>query len=162
MRLIVFYSYTNNTRGIVKAIKEKYNYDCVEIKTVAEYSDDYEKVVASEEKLVPLDYQPEIQKLDVDFSKYDEIILCTPVWWYSVASPVNTFLHTYDLTGKVIIPVATNGGWLGRTFENISKVTGCNIKKELSLTFEENRLKNIYEFEDWLNNLEEIEDNNKE
>ena len=110
-RLIIFYSYSNHTRDIVKRIKEKYN--------------------------------------------YDEIILCTPVWWYSVASPVNTFIHTYDLKGKVVIPVATNGGYLGRTFENIEKVTGCILKKSLSLKYDGDILSNLYEFEEWLNNLEE-------
>ncbi|MBQ8131922.1 MAG: NAD(P)H-dependent oxidoreductase [Bacilli bacterium] len=157
-RVIIFYSYTNNTRSIVQKIKEKYGYDSFEIKPTEEYSDDYNLVVSSEEKLVPMDYQPDIQEMDVDFSNYDEVILCTPVWWYSVASPVNTFLHNYDLKGKTIIPVATNGGWLGRTFENIEKVTGCKLEKPLSLKFDENRLVDPYEFEDWLNGLEESED----
>lgn len=154
-RIIVFYSYTGNTKDIAYKIKEKYNYDLVEIKTVEDYSEDYEAVVASEEKLVPLDYQPDIEKIDVDFGNYDEIILCTPVWWYSVASPVNTFLHTYDLKNKPILPVATNGGWLGRTFDNIAKLTDSEIKKPLSLTYEDGRLTSPYEFEDWLNSLEE-------
>jgi len=154
-RLIVFYSYSNNTRNIVSKIKEKYGYDCVEIKPVEAYPDDYEKVVASEEKLVPMDYQPDIEPIDVDFDQYDEIILCTPVWWYSVASPVNTFLHKYYMPGKTIIPVATNGGWLGRTFDNIAAISGCKIEKALSLKFEEDLLTNPYEFEEWLENLEE-------
>lgn len=154
-RIIVFYSYSGNTKDIAYKIKEKYNYDLVEIKTVEDYSDDYEAVLASEEKLVPLDYQPDIEKIDVDFGNYDEIILCTPVWWYSVASPVNTFLHTYDLKEKTIIPVATNGGYLGRTFDNIANLTGSEIKNPLSLNYEDGRLTSPYEFEDWLNSLEE-------
>ncbi len=154
-RLIVFYSYSNNTRGIAKEIQDKYNYDCVEIKTKEAYSEDYNLVLQSEEKLVPMDYQPDIEDINIDLNLYDEIILCTPVWWYSVASPVNTFLHTYNLKDKTIIPVATNGGWLGRTFENIEKLTGCKIKNSISLKFDENRLVSTYEFEDWLNNLEE-------
>lgn len=154
-RLIVFYSYSNNTREIANAIKEKYNYDCVEIIPKEAYSLDYNLVLQSEEKLVPMDYQPDILDIDKDFNLYDEIILCTPVWWYSVASPVNTFLHNYNFSGKTIIPVATNGGWPGRTFENIEKITGCPIKNSISLKFDENRLVSTYEFEDWLNNLEE-------
>ncbi len=156
-RIIIFYSYSNNTRKIAEKIHEKYGYDMVEIKPVEDYSTDYQKVVDSEEKLVPLDYQPDIEKLDIKIANYEEIILCTPVWWYSVASPVNTFLHNYPLKGKTIIPVATNGGWLGRTFENIEKITGANIKNPISLKFEGDRLINLYDFEDWLNNLEQKE-----
>lgn len=156
-RIIIFYSYSNNTRKIAEKIHEKYGYDMVEIKTAEEYSTDYQKVVDSEEKLVPLDYQPDIQEINVKLDNYDQIILCTPVWWYSVASPVNTFLHNYSLKGKTIIPVATNGGWLGRTFENIEKISGATLEKPISLKFEGDRLINLYEFEDWLNNLEEKE-----
>ena len=154
-RVIVYYSYTGNTKSIVEKIKEKYGYDSFEIKPTKEYSDDYNLVVESEEKLVPMDYQPDIEELDIDFSKYDEIILATPVWWYSVASPVNTFIHTHDFLKKPIIPVVTNGGFLGRTLENISKVTGSEIKNPLSLKFEDGRLMDKYEFEDWLNDLDE-------
>lgn len=159
-RVIVFYSYTNNTKNIAEQIRDKYGYDMVEIRPVEGYSDDYQKVVESEEKLVPLDYQPEIKDIDYDFSDCDEVILCTPVWWYSVASPVNTFLHKYDLKGKTIIPVATNGGWLGRTFDNIASVSSCDIKNPLSLKYEDERLTNPYDFEDWLNKLEETANNN--
>ena len=158
-RLIVFYSYSGNTKSIVDRICDKYKYDVAEIKPKEAYDSDYDKVVSSEEKLVPLDYQPDIQPLNIDLNLYDEIILCTPVWWYSVASPVNTFLHQYDLSQKTIIPVATNGGWLGRAFENIEKITGASLKKAISLKFENKHLSNLYELEDWLNKLEESKEN---
>ena len=154
-RVIVYYSYTGNTKSIVEKIKEKYGYDTFEIKPANEYSDDYNLVVESEEKLVPMDYQPDIEELNIDFNNYDEIILATPVWWYSVASPVNTFIHTHDFLGKPIIAVVTNGGYIGRTLENIEKVTGSPINNSISLKFEEGRLINKYEFEDWLNELDE-------
>ena len=154
-RVIVYYSYSGNTKSIVEKIVDKYGYDCFEIKPTEDYSEDYNLVVSSEEKLVPMDYQPDIQQLDIDFSKYDEIVLATPVWWYSVASPVNTFIHNYDLLKKPIIAVVTNGGYIGRAMENIEKVTGSAITNSISLKFEEGRLMNKYEFEDWLNELDE-------
>ena len=134
MRTIVYYSYSGNTRGIVSRIKDKYDYDVLEIKPVIPYSDNYDEVVDRATTDTKNDYQPEIQKLDI--SKYDEIILCTPVWWYTVASPVNTFLHDYDLKDKVIIPVATNGGWLGHAIEDIEKITCARFKIRVSLKFD--------------------------
>ena len=41
------------------------------------------------------------------------------MWWYTIAPVVRTFLKENDLTGKTIIPFATNAGWLGRTFKEI-------------------------------------------
>lgn len=32
-----------------------------------------------------------------------------PVWWHATPAPVNTFLESYDLTGKLIIPFCTSG-----------------------------------------------------
>ena len=49
----------------------------------------------------------EIKKFDKDLSKYDEIIIGSPVWWYSITPVIRTFLHENDLSGKVIKPFAT-------------------------------------------------------
>lgn len=87
-----------------------------------------------------MNYQPEIQDLDVSLDNYDTIILMTPVWWYTVASPVNTFLHKYDLSEKVIYAVATNGGWLGHTFEDIERVCKVSIKDKVSLKYNNDEL----------------------
>ena len=59
------------------------------------YSDNYDEVVERAVDDTKNKYQPEI--MDLDISKYDELILGTPVWWYTVASPVNTFLNKYNL-----------------------------------------------------------------
>lgn len=100
MKLICYYSYTGNTRALAYKIKEKCGYDICEIKPVKPYSDDYDKVVNEAQEEVNMNYQPEIQDLDVSLDNYDTIILMTPVWWYTVASPVNTFLHTRNLLCK--------------------------------------------------------------
>ena len=151
MRAIVYYSYSGNTRGIVSRIKDKYDYDVLEIKPVISYSDNYDEVVDRATTDTKNDYQPEIQKIDI--SKYDEIVLCTPVWWYTVASPVNTFLHDYDLKDKVIIPVVTNGGWLGHTIDDIAEKSGSRIKDAISLKFDGNKLCEKEKFENWLKGL---------
>ena len=140
MRLICYYSYTGNTRALAYEIKEKYGYDICEIKPVKPYSDDYDKVVNEAQEEVNMNYQPEIQDLNVDLDKYDTIILMMPVWWYTFASPVNTFLHKYDLSGKVIYAVATNGGWLGHTFEDIERVCKVSIKDKVSLKYNNDEL----------------------
>lgn len=69
MRTIVYYSYSGNTREIVSRIKDKYDYDVLEIKPVIPYSDNYDEVVDKATADTKNDYQPEIQKLDI--SKYD-------------------------------------------------------------------------------------------
>lgn len=47
---------------------------------------------------------------------YDQIFLGFPIWWYQAPTIINTFLESYDLTNKIIIPFATSGGsGMGKT-----------------------------------------------
>lgn len=47
---------------------------------------------------------------------YDTIFLGFPIWWYVAPAIINTFLESYDLTGKTIVLFATSGGsGMGKT-----------------------------------------------
>lgn len=104
-KLVVYFSYTGNTRMIANKIKEKLNCDILEIKTVVPYSNDYDTVVNDEHNSEASNYLPEIQDISLDLSKYNEIILGTPVWWYRPVPAIRTFLTQNDLSGKVIKPL---------------------------------------------------------
>ena len=57
----------------------------------------------------------------VDMSSYDEILLGFPIWWYVAPTIINTFLETYDFSGKKIVLFATSGGsGFGNTVKNCS------------------------------------------
>ncbi len=119
-KLIVYYSYTNNTKKIAEQIQKATGADICEIETVKPYTGDYNSVVDQEGKQeVDCGFKPEIKPLKVNLEDYDTIIIGTPVWWYTYAPAVATFLSEYDLSGKTIIPFATNGGWLGHTLKDI-------------------------------------------
>ena len=55
-------------------------------------------------------YRPAIMKKEMDMSSYDEILLGFPIWWYVAPTIVNSFLESYDFSGKRIILFATSGG----------------------------------------------------
>ena len=156
-KLIVYFSYTNNTRMIANQIKAKLNCDILEIKTVVPYSGDYETVVNDEQNSEASNYLPEIQKIDVDLSKYEEVILGTAVWWYRPVPAIRTFLTQNDLSGKIIKPYATNAGWLGRTFQEIEKLCpNSKVDKGMNIVFESYSDKLVtkeQEIENWINGL---------
>lgn len=80
---------------------------------------------------------PEIEDINLDLSKYDKIILGMPVWWYRPAPPIRTFINNYDLSNKIIIPFATNAGWLGKTFNEIKNLcVNSKIEKEMNIVFD--------------------------
>ena len=136
-KLIVYFSYTNNTRTIANKIKDKFNCDILEIKTKIPYSDDYQTVVDDEQNSEASNHLPEIEDINIDLSKYDEIILGTPVWWYRPVPAIRTFLTQNDLKGKTIKPFATNAGWLGKTFKEIKSLCpNSNVEEGMNIVFE--------------------------
>ena len=51
-----------------------------------------------------------------DIEDYDTICLGFPIWWYVAPAIINTFLESYDLTGKTVVLFATSGGsGMGKT-----------------------------------------------
>ena len=42
--------------------------------------------------------------------QYDVVFIGFPVWWYVAPTIINTFIESYDLKGKTLIPFATSGG----------------------------------------------------
>jgi len=55
-----------------------------------------------------------------NMDEYDTIFVGFPIWWYVAPTIINTFLESYDFTGKTIIPFATSGGsGMGKTNEKL-------------------------------------------
>ena len=74
--------------------------------------------------------RPEIAVKRDNMKDYDTLFVGFPIWWYVAPTIINTFLESYDLTGKTIIPFATSGGSdIGKTNERLAP--SCNGAKLL-------------------------------
>ena len=128
-KLVVYYSYTGNTKKIAKIIQEKLNCDILELTPKIPFSTDYQTVVDEYQNNSIDNKKVEINNINIDFSEYDEIIIGTPVWWYTISPVVTTFLKKYDLSTKKVYLFATNAEWLGRTFKDFEKLCNDKIQK---------------------------------
>lgn len=138
--IIVYYSYGGNTRKAAEKIQKELGADIAEIQTVKPYTGSYNDVVDQGQREVNRGFMPEIKPLEVDFSQYDKVILGTPVWWYTFAPAMKTFLKHADLSGKSVYPFATNGGWLGHTFQDFKKeCAGAKVQDGLNVRFHEDK-----------------------
>lgn len=159
-KLIVYFSYTGNTRKIANMIKNKLNCDILELKPVEPYSTDYQKVVDEEQNLEGSNHLREYQDINVNLNDYDTIILGTPVWWYRETPVIRTFLKENDLSNKTIIPYATNAGWLGKTFIEIKKLCqNSKVESEMNIVFESysNELvTSKSDIDKWINDIKEL------
>lgn len=74
--------------------------------------------------------RPAIADQNVRIDEYNTIFLGFPIWWYVAPTIINTFLESYDFSGKKIILFATSGGSkFGKTVEElkVSVPDSCEI-----------------------------------
>ena len=124
-----------------------YNYNLI----VIPYTNDYQKLVDEEENKMHQEEMVEIEPININLSDYDIIILGTPVWWYTMAPVVRSFLSGNNLNGKKVIAFITNGGWIGHTVEDIKKY--CEIENYINLKFNSDKIQNEKSLSDWINSL---------
>lgn len=159
--IVVYYGYGNHTRMIAEKIKNELNCDILEIKPKVPYSNDYDKIVNMTEDNLETKETREIEDINIDLKDYDKVILGTPVWWYTITPPIRTFLKKYDLTGKKVIPYATNAGWLGSTFKEIESLCKGDISNEMSIKFttdhsEDKLVTSLEQLNSWIGKIKEI------
>lgn len=108
--LVLFYSWSGNTRRIAQIIAEKTGADIREIQPETPYPQDYNAVLSQAKQEIQRKNYPALRPIEMDWSAYDVIYLGTPNWWSSAAPPVTSFLHQVMPTEKTIIPFCTHGG----------------------------------------------------
>lgn len=111
--LVVYFSNTGNTKKIANYIIEGLNADTYEItpqdpytKDDLDYKDDNSR---SSKEMNDASSRPEIaNKLD-NLDEYDTVYIGYPIWWGEAPRIMDTFVESYDFTGKVVIPFCTSG-----------------------------------------------------
>lgn len=154
-RIVIYYSYGGNTRRVAEKIAGALGADTAEIETVRPYTGSYDQVVEQGQKEVNRGFQPKLKPVNVDLCQYDTVILGTPVWWYTFAPAMNSFLHCADLSGKAVYPFATNGGWIGHTLKDFEKACpGAEVHAGLNVRFnEDTQLTSEGEIQKWVKQI---------
>lgn len=156
-KIVVYYSYTGNTKKIAEEVKNKLNCDILELEPETPFSDDYDEVVEEYQNNSIDNKEVPIKDINVNLDGYDEIIIGTPVWWYTISPVVVTFLKKYDLSGKKVYPFATNAGWLGKTFKDFSKLCpNSEVEDGMNILFESysDKLKtNMNDIDEWISRI---------
>ena len=129
--LVVYYSFTGNSKKVANYVKEKLNADILELEPKIPFSTDYDEVVA-EWQNNDMKKDVEIKSIDKDLSQYKKVVLITCTWWYGISPVMKKFLKEYDLSGKDVLVASSNAGWIG---DYKTLLPNANIKGELDLVF---------------------------
>lgn len=113
-----------NTEVVAEYIEEITGADVFRIMPDKEYEkiQDYDELVKLTKSEHDNNERPAFKGKINDIGKYDTIFIGSPVWWYTFPQVIYTFLDSYDLNGKTIIPFTTHeGSGLANTVEVLRK-----------------------------------------
>jgi flavodoxin len=119
--LIIYYSLTGNTKSIAEKIQNKTGGDVFEIKTAKTYPTEYSALTEEAKRELQTGDLPALKKSPPDMSLYDLIFVGSPVWWYTVSTPVMSFLRQADFAGKKVAAFCTHEGGIGKFFPHFKE-----------------------------------------
>lgn len=120
--LLVYFTRTGNTRELANQVHKMVGGDVFEIQVNNAYSGSYNETTQRAKQEKETGFRPTLQSKVANMKEYDIIFFGVPVWWGSLPMPVVTFLESYDLSGKTIIPFCTHGGGgQAQTFVEMAK-----------------------------------------
>lgn len=124
-KLVAYFSTAGVTAAVARKLADALGADLFEIKPEVPYTaadlDWRDGNSRSSVEMKNPASRPAIAEKVKDMSVYDEVFVGFPIWWYVAPTIINTFLESYDLTGKTVIPFATSGSsGMGRTNEALA------------------------------------------
>ncbi len=153
-KLVAYFSASGTTKKAAEHLAKAAGADLFEIKPAVPYSradlDWTNKKSRSSIEMQNPDSRPAIAEQLSNIEDYDTIFVGFPIWWYVAPTIIDTFVESYDFSGKTIIPFATSGGsGMGKTVEVLQALCPtANWKGSKML----NHISNT-ELQNWLRDL---------
>lgn len=114
MKLVAYFSASGNTKNAAEKLAAELGADIFEITPEVAYTKAdlnwMDKKSRSSVEMADKTIRPKMNGATTDITKYDEIYIGFPIWWYVAPTIINTFLESYDFSGKTIKLFATSGG----------------------------------------------------
>nr|WP_207738572.1 flavodoxin [Anaerotruncus colihominis] len=112
--MVAYFSASGVTAKAAKALAEAAEADLYEIKPEIPYTQAdlnwMDKRSRSSVEMNNQAFRPALANRDAKIKEYDMVFLGFPIWWYVAPTIINTFLESYDFSGKTIVLFATSGG----------------------------------------------------
>lgn len=124
--LVAYFSASGTTGNVARNLAEAAGADIYEIRPEVPYTKAdlnwMDKESRSSIEMNDKNFRPDIADKNANIADYDTIFLGFPIWWYVAPTIINTFLESYDFSGKKIILFATSGGsGFGETIDGLKK-----------------------------------------
>ncbi len=133
--LVAYFSASGVTKAAAERLARAADADLFEIKPKIPYTradlDWTNKNSRSSVEMNNPDSRPEIAEKLSNMGDYDTVFIGFPIWWYVAPTIINTFVESYDFSGKTVVPFATSGGsGMGRTVEVLKPLCSASARWE--------------------------------
>ena len=123
-KFVAYFSASGNTARLAKDLAKAAEADLYEIRPAVPYTSAdlnwQNQQSRSSVEMSDHSSRPELADKSADIAAYDTIYVGFPVWWYIAPTIINSFLESYDFSGKKIILFATSGGsGFGKAVQNL-------------------------------------------
>ena len=112
--LVAYFSASGTTARIAKGLAGAIGADIYEIRPAVPYTKAdlnwMDKKSRSSVEMNDPSSRPALADRNADIDAYDTVLLGFPIWWYVAPTIINSFLESYDFSGKKIVLFATSGG----------------------------------------------------
>lgn len=134
--LVTYFSASGVTKKVAEKLAEAAGTDLFEIKPEVAYTEAdlnwMDKKSRSSIEMNDKSFRPAIAEKCNNMADYDVVYIGFPIWWYVAPTIINTFLESYDFSGKTIVLFATSGGsGFGNTVAELKRsVSDTTVIKE--------------------------------
>ena len=112
--LVAYFSASGVTAKLAQRLAEAVGADLYEIKPEQPYTKAdlnwMNKKSRSSIEMNDRSSRPAIESKVDNMEQYDTVVVGFPIWWYREPSIIDTFMESYDFSGKKVVPFATSGG----------------------------------------------------
>lgn len=112
--LVAYFSATGTTKNVAQKIADVAHADLFQINPQVPYTaadlDWRNSNSRSSIEMNDKTSRPAIADQKDNMAEYEVVYLGFPIWWYVAPTIINTFLESYDFSGKTIVLFATSGG----------------------------------------------------
>ena len=124
--LVLYYSFSGNTRLIAETVAKELNADLEELKPVKPLNASGAGYVMWGLRQLVSQNKPPLLPLKHNPDEFDLIVIGTPVWSYTVTPPIRTFLEEHHFTNKKIALFCCHGGNYGKTLDDMRNALNGN------------------------------------
>ncbi|MCD8082828.1 MAG: NAD(P)H-dependent oxidoreductase [Clostridiales bacterium] len=108
--LIAYFSHSGTTAAVARELSQLTGGNLFEIQTVDGYPSSYQATVDIARTELDENARPVLAAQVDNFEDYEVVLLGYPIWWHTTPMAIQTFLDSYDFTGKLILPFCTSAG----------------------------------------------------